>query len=135
MNYQTLGNTIRSRFKTQIADARSLSTQYDNQDYTKPNNAMWCRLSILTGDSFQASFGGAGGKRFRTPGTMIAQIFCPIGLGDKAALQMADYIVTAFRAVTDTNVVFKTPSVQRIGRTESEWQINVSCPFYVDDIG
>ena len=135
MNHETLGNTIRSRFKTQIADILSLPTQYDNQSYTKPANVLWCRLTILTGESFQASFGGAGGKRFRTPGTMVAQLFNPVGLGDKAALAAADSIVAAFRAVTDTGVVFRTPSVQRIGRTESEWQINVTCPFYVDDIG
>jgi len=135
MTFEALANIIRSRFKTQIADSQSLQTQYDNQNYDNPDNALWCRLTINYGNSLQVEMGGASGNRYRTPGVMTAQLFAPIGNGDKQLLEMADLIKTAFRCITDSGVFFQTPSIKRIGRKDSEWQVNVDCPFYADDIG
>jgi len=133
MNHETLHNTIRKRFKDQVETPQSIKVAYDNAPFVRPNNAIWARWSILTGVSFQASTGGQT-NRFRTSGVAIAQIFGPIEAGDKAILVIVDVIKSAFRRVTDTGVVFKTPSVITLGRMENEWQINVQCPFYADDI-
>lgn len=135
MNFETLANTIRTRFKTQVADTQSLLTQYDNQDFTPPNQTVWARLTILPGESFQVSNGGPNGKRFRTPGIMIVQIFLPFGQGDKAGLELADVIKTAFRSKNVDSITYRTPSVSTVGKTGPWWQINVRCPFYNDDIG
>jgi hypothetical protein len=135
MTKTEITNAIRSRFETQIADVLSLVTQYDNQSADKPDKVQWCRLTIITGETMQASIGNPSGQRFRTPGIMIAQIFCPIGAGDSGLWDLADSIESAFRCVTDTGVTFKTPYSTKIGKTGNEWQINVTCPFYADDIG
>lgn len=135
MNFEDLANTIRTRFKTQIADTQSLPTQYDNQDFTPPDQELWARLTILHGDSFQVSNGGPDGKRFRTPGIMTVQVFIPSGQGDKAAYKLADVIETYFRSQKADSITYRTPSVRKIGPTGPWWQINVNCPFYSDDIG
>ena len=135
MTFEDLANTIRSRFKTQIADVKSLPTQYDNHDFDNPDNEIWCRLTFNPGESSQVACGGPGANRFRTPGVMTAQLFAPVGQGDKDLLVLADAIKTAFRCVTDSGVVFKTPSIKRIGKRDGQWQVNVNCPFYADDIG
>jgi hypothetical protein len=135
MTWQSMCNIIRARFKTQVADVLKLPTQYDNQDYNNPDNRLWCRVSIRQGESNQVSAGGTGGNRHRTAGVMIVQIFGPTGKGDRDHLVVADAIKTAFRAVSDTDVKFRDPSVSFSGRVESEWQVNVTCPFYADDIG
>ncbi|HBG77504.1 MAG TPA: hypothetical protein DDW84_01460 [Phycisphaerales bacterium] len=135
MTHETVANTIRGRFKTLIADTNSLSTQYDNQDFTKPaDGSMWCRLTIKEGDSEQVSIGSTGSRTERTSGIVIAQVFTPIGIGDKAGIVMADKIKVAFRRITVNGVRFLTPSIKRIGRVDSEWQINVVCPFKFDEI-
>ncbi len=135
MTFEALANIIRSRFKTQIADVLSLFTQYDNQKADNPDNEIWCRLTIGFGESTQVANGGVGNNTFRTPGVMTAQIFAPMGMGEKGSYVIADAIKTAFRCVTDSGVVFRTPSIQRIGRVENSWQVNVNCPFHADDIG
>jgi len=132
MTFEAMANIIRSRFKNQVVGATGLLVAYDNAPFDEPDNAVWVRFTVLTGDSDQASFGAQ--KRFRTIGIAVAQIFQPIMQGDKASLALADRIVTAFRSVTDSGVVFKTPSLRRVGRTEKFNQINVSCPFYADDV-
>lgn len=135
MNFEDLANTIRTRYKTQVADTQSLPTQYDNQDFTPPDQAIWARLTILPGESFKVSSGGQGGSRFRTPGVMIVQIFQPFGQGDKEGLELADVVKTAFRSMNVDSVTYRTPLISTIGRTGPWWQINVNCPFYNDDIG
>lgn len=135
MTKTAIANAIRSRFKTQVADVLSLVTQYDNQKFDNPDNAKWCRLTIKFGETIQKSVGSPTGNRDRTSGVMIAQLFCPVGAGDGELLTVADAVITAFRRVTDTGVTFSTPSASGGNRNGNEWQINVNCPFYADDIG
>lgn len=134
MSIQTIASTIRNRFKTQVATPRTLPTQYDNHALAKQAD-LWCRLSVLFGQSEQASIGSPASNRYRTVGIMTAQLFLPVGKGEKNLYVMADYIVAAFRSVTDTGVTFRTPSITQVGRDESFWQVNVDCPFYADEIG
>jgi len=135
MAWDALFNTIRSRFKTQVADALSLPTQYDNQEYENPDDGNWCRLTIMPGETMQASIGSPSGNRERTVGAMIAQLFAPLSHGDGDILEIAESIRAAFKRVTDGAVTFRTPYLVRRGRQIDSWQINVVCPFYSDDIG
>jgi len=95
MTFEALANTIRSRFKTQIADAESLPTQYDNDPTEPDKTGLWCRLTINYGETMQKSIGAPGANVHRTVGVITAQLFSPVGEGDKALLEMADNIKTA----------------------------------------
>jgi len=137
MSFETVANTIRSTFKTQIADAQSISTGYDNAPYDRPENTKHVLLSIVPGESVQVSLGAT--KRFRHPGIMSAAILVPLEVGDKDALEIADFIDLAFRATTFTvsgqAVHFRTPAIQRVGRDGKWWRVNVNVPYYADTIG
>ena len=136
MSWEVMFNTIRSRFKTQIADTLSLETGYDNQDFDPPNNANWCRLTIIPGDTDQVSIGAPASNRERTVGVMIAQLFVPLHVGDGVLLELADSVRAAFKRLTADAVVFQTPKISsKPARDRSWWRINVACPFYTDDIG
>ncbi len=136
MSYEGIANTIRSRFKTLIAEVQSLPIQYDNQDFKIPDNRLWARCNIKFGESRQVSIGGgASGNRFRHVGLLMVQLFQPLDRGDKAALALADGIAGTFRGVTVSGVTFRTPSVQNVGRVNGWWQVNVDCPFCADQIG
>jgi len=130
-----VANAIRSRFKTQIADTENLPTQYDN-DPTEPDKTnLWCRLTMVDGDSNQVSLGSPGSNLHRTVGILYAQLFIPVGTGDKVIRAMAKKIYDKFLGLTDFGVRYKTPSIRKVGRDGSYWQLNVNCPFYTDDIG
>jgi len=135
MSWPAIANTIRGRFKTQIADAESLTTQYDNQSLDNPDNEIWCRLTIKSGETTQESIGSPSANRDRTRGVMIAQLFAPVGNGDGELKELAETIRSAFKRVTQDGVTFKTPYIRELGMRNDSWQINVICPFYADDIG
>jgi len=122
-----------------VTIASALAVQYDNDgSFVKPDNQKWVRVTILPGVSQLSEFGAT--KTTRHPGVMIAQIFVPGEGGDKTALELADKIVAAFRAVRDTSgsvdVVFRTPYITVVGMNAdtSEWQVNVNCPYYFDEV-
>jgi len=135
LNYETIGNVIRTRFKTYIEDSigGGLPTQYDNTTtFSRPENGRWARITVKEGEQRQVSIGST--KRYRKIGILTVQVFTPIGQGDKDARVVADYIAERFRCVDDADVHFNTPHMEVIGRTEKWWQVNVTCPFYADDI-
>ena len=132
--YNDINKAIASRFDALITVAESLQdkVEHDNAEFTKPDEALWVRFTIKHGESVQLSFGST--KRFRFPGVAIAQVFMPQQKGDAEAVIMADKIATAFRSVTAAGVTYRTPSVMNIGRVANEYQVNVTCPFYSDEI-
>lgn len=131
---EVLNNIIRERFQCAVVDriVGGLPTQYDNAPFEKPENSEWCRLTIRHSESNQVAFGET--DRFRTRGIMIAQVFTPIMEGDLDAYVICDLIATSFRSVNVKGVQFRTPTIGNRARMEKEWQLNVTCPFFADQI-
>ena len=129
MTFEAMHNAIRSRFRTQIEGPLSLATLYDNQNADPPDDAVWCRLTVLNGDARAVELGGT---LDRSNGVMTAQLFGPIGLGDASLLRIADRIAAAFKRAAADGVRFQVPYVNNLGRNHNNWQINVVCPYVVD---
>lgn len=137
MTLRAKHNTIRSRFKTEVADARSLSTVYDNSrpsflsDVTQPHD--WARFTILHSEASQKEIGE--NMTFRYAGIAVTQLFTVIDKGDNDLLLNADTVVTAFRGVQVSGVRFGIPYATTVGRTPDGkwWQVNINCPFTFDE--
>jgi len=134
MSWETTHNAVNSRFKTQVADTQSVATIYDNFPGDPPVDTIWVRWSVRQAVASQVSFSGASSGRFRHPGLAIAQIFVPVDSGTQDGIQLADIIKAAFRAVTVASVTYQTPYFTQVGVTDGWWQMNVSCPFYFDEV-
>lgn len=133
LTWEAMVNAVRKRYKEQVADTLHLPTVYDNDGtQTKPNSDVWARVTVLPGESTIAELGKS--KRYRNPGVLMVSVFVPVGKGDAPAYSKADAIKFAFRCVSQYGVVYRTPFVTVVGKVNAEWQINVSCPFYADDV-
>lgn len=131
MSSEALHNAIRSRFKTEVADKNAgLVVIYDNAP-DPDKDALWVRFTVLEGDANQQSLGPP--RKFRTVGVAVGQVFALVDTGDRKALQVADKIKLAFRAISAGGVTYRTPSVKNVGRVDRWWQVNVTCPFYADE--
>lgn len=137
LTYEKIGNLIRSRVKTQIEDGQSVEVLYDNMDeaaFTKPTDAAWVRAALLPGEATQRTFGGST-NRFRKVGVLHITVYNPIEKGDKVNRELADAVVDAFRNVSASGVVFKTPSLGVAMRDGMWWRQTITCPYYADDFG
>jgi hypothetical protein len=114
---------------------------YDNAPIpsavTGNSSQPWIRAAIRTTTTEQTAMGGSGpdSHRYRIRGTLLLALFDASEKGDGVLLELADRIVNTFRSVTVQNVVFRTPNVTTVGRIGGSWQVNVSCPFYSDEVG
>ncbi len=126
-----VSQVCRSQFKTLVTDVVPIPTQFENLPFTRPDT-LYVSLSILPGDKRQVSAGK--NCRYRQTGIMLARIFGELEKGDGHLIELADFIEDAFRSKTYSNVVFSTPSTNRVGRAGKYWQVNVSCPWYSDFI-
>lgn len=133
MNIDEAFKKIRQRYKDAIETPYSLQTQYDNMPFTEPTSGLYAKLTIQPGDTNQQSIGDAI-KRYRTAGQLIVSVFGELEKGDQTVVQLADNIALAFRPSTYQGVVFRTPSVIRVGRAGKWWQYNVFCPWYLDKL-
>lgn len=130
-NFETVANTCRDRFNTNVGVPESIYVHYDNAEFLDPGVTKFIRFKVLFGASSQVQAGTP--NTYRTIGVCLAQIFIPPHIGDREALRLADVIVPFFRCVTVSGVTFRTPSVEPIGRWDNWWQIAVKCPFFVDE--
>lgn len=132
--WQSVEDAIRSRFNTQITIAEAVTTIYDNQDVNPPVSGIWVRFSVVSGETGQVEFGIK--KRFRQFGIAVAQVFDEIGRGTKDINVLVNAINTSgvFRSVSVGGVVYRTPSILRVGRIGSWYQMNVNIPWYADDV-
>lgn len=134
MTYSAIEDAIRSRFNTQITISKFVTTIFDNEDADLPTTGQWIRFTIIAGETEQVEFGSK--KRFRQFGMATAQIFDEIGKGTKNINLLVDNINTSgvFRSVSANGVVYRTPSILRVGRVANWYQVNVNVPFYSDDV-
>ena len=104
---------------------------YQNIAYNEQSE--FIRLTILSGKRYQASLGGTVNV-YRIPGIVIIQIFCPKDRGTKRVLVISDLIIAFLQSKVIGTVNFKTPYISFQNVVDSFYQVNVTCPFYVDNI-
>jgi len=130
MAFKDIVNAITSYFNI-LAEANSFVVRYDNDPRDTPTDKIWCVASVDFGDSRQAEIGI---KTFRNVGIFNVQIKTPLGVGSADGLNVADIIATAFRTtIVDEIINFQVPRIEKVGRVEDNYQINVLCPFQVDN--
>jgi len=125
-----IANSITTFFDA-LATTNNFVVRYDNDPGDTPTEKIWMRASIDFGDSHQAEIGI---KTFRNVGIFNVQIKTPIGVGSADALDIADIIAAGFRNKIVAQIInFQVPRIEKVGRVEDNYQINVLCPFQVDN--
>ena len=130
MGFKSITNSITAFFKA-IADTNNFVVIYDNDPTDTPASGAWINVGVDYGDSHQAEIGV---PTFRNVGIFNARIKTKIGIGSADALDIADIIATGFRnKIVDGIINFQVPRIEKVGRVEDNFQVNVICPFQVDN--
>lgn len=132
---KTAGDAIRTRFDTLVGAVQKVDVHYDNSPVKHPADGVkkWIRTVILWDEQNQVDMGGDT-RRWRQTGILLAQVRVPLGQGDSDARELSDAVVTAFRGVSFSGITFRAAQPRQVGRVGNYWQINVNCPFYIDEV-
>ena len=102
---------IEGRIATQMAIAPVYPVSYQNVPFTPPNNTPWLQVFIRFGDNAYATLLPTGNVGFnRQNGTLVVNIYTPVGVGPAANLTIAERIKDLFDRVTVSGVIFDAVS-------------------------
>jgi len=102
---------IEGRIATQMAIAPAYPVSYQNVPFTPPNNTPWLQVFIRFGDNAYATLLPTGNVGFnRQNGTLVVNIYTPVGVGPAANLTIAERIKNLFDRVTVSGVIFDAVS-------------------------
>jgi hypothetical protein len=114
-----------------VMSANGYVVRYDNDPRDTPTVDFWCHVSLAYGTSDQVELGV---PLYRHLGVLTIQIVSPIGVGVGECLRRADIIAAAFRSLTlSSNIKFRTPRIENVGRIGDNWDVNVICQFHSDE--
>lgn len=125
MSLQRQREEIENYFFTEFGALRPLvPITGENADFDPPTDIAWVRISFQVADQFRTCIGQ--NEAYRTEGIIFLQIFTPISEGSKEATEIADDILSIFRAPTTMNrVVVLNSSISFAGVSEGSYQVNV----------
>ena len=101
---------IEGRIATQMAVAPVYPVSYENVPFTPPNNSPWIQASIRFGDNAYATLLGPSTGFNRQNGTLVVNVFTPVGSGTGANLTIAERIKDLFDRAKFSSIIFDAAS-------------------------
>lgn len=129
MGFQSILTTITTYFQS-YATTNNWTVRYDNDDTEIQNSGLHLEFGLEFEDSVQKEIAI---NSYRNFGNVVIQVKNDIGLGIGGVLATVDTIATLFRSKNLGSIVFRVPRVIKIGRVDDLYQINIVCPFYIDN--
>ena len=120
---------IEAKFATGWANRTPVA--FDNSRFISPTAGSWVRLTIIPGDSFNASLGV---NHVRNVGIISLQIFVQEDSGTRQARQLADQAATILENQRFNGIRTRAASLARVGESGSYLQMNLNVPYYRDVI-
>lgn len=109
----------------------------ENTSYDPVEGREYVRVAIRAADAFRLTIGSTKSD-YRYPSVLFVQVFTPLGTGDGRAIQLAEQAAAIFRANTlaipGGRIIFRTPTVRRVGPDKTFYQVNCVVPFVRDQL-
>lgn len=131
--YEATSDTVLGRFKSEVAEALDLATQYDNMLAPETNEATWLEASVTFGETEQVEIG----ERFaiRRNGELVVTVYVPVVTGDSASWAITDAIESAFAAGTKVDgITFRPMNAQRSGPSTVQGAGTTTGPYWITTI-
>lgn len=132
LDFQDVHDAVRGAFEDRVAAPNSILTEYDDQPLDPPVGGRWVRFTVIPGEAERIRCASV--SNYRMVGLAVAQVFVPLDVGDRQALEIADLIDEGLRFSGRNGVTFQAPTVIAVGASDSWWQVNVSIPFFADQL-
>jgi hypothetical protein len=136
--YNDVRAAIEGRIATQMALNPAYPVSYQNVPFSPPNNSPWLQAFIRFGDNAYATLLPTGSAGFnRQTGTLVVNVFTPVGAGAGANFTIAERIKDLFDRAKFSSIIFDAasgPSQVTPASPEPYFQTQVVMTFeaYVD---
>ena len=109
--YNNIRAAIEGRIATELAIAPVYPVSYQNVPFTPPNNTPWVQAFIRFGDNNYATLLPTSGTGFnKQNGTLVVNVFTPVGAGAAANFTIAERIKDLFDRAKFSSIIFDAAS-------------------------
>jgi hypothetical protein len=109
--YNDVRAAIEGRIATQMALSPAYPVSYQNVPFSPPNNSPWLQAFIRFGDNAYATLLPTGSAGFnRQTGTLVVNVFTPVGAGAGANFTIAERIKDLFDRAKFSSIIFDAAS-------------------------
>ncbi len=109
--YNDVRAAIEGRIAAELAKAPTYPVSYQNVPFTPPNNTPWLQAFIRFGDNAYATLLPTGNVGFnRQNGTLVVNVFTPIGNGTAANFTIAERVKDLFDRAKFSSIIFDPAS-------------------------
>lgn len=119
---------IESRFATNFT---TCNVKYSNVKYDPTPEEAWVEIKVIIADSMRAEVGGG---LHRNAGIISVNIYEPINTGTAAGKDKADLAAAVFRGQQFSGITCRSPMITEVGEIDEWYVINMSVPFFRDEI-
>jgi hypothetical protein len=136
--YNDVRAAIEGRIATQMAASPAYPVSYQNVPFTPPNNLPWVQVFIRFGDNNYATLLPTGSAGFnRQTGTLVVNVFTPVGVGTGANFTIAERLKDLFDRVKLSSIIFDAasgPAQVTPAAPEAYYQTQITITFeaYLD---
>ena len=136
--YNDVRAAIEGRIAAELAKAPTYPVSYQNVPFTPPSNTPWLQAFIRFGDNAYATLLPTGGAGFnRQNGTLVVNVFTPIGAGTAANFTIAERVKDLFDRAKFSSIIFDPasgPAQVTPAAPEPYYQTQLTATFeaYVD---
>jgi hypothetical protein len=103
-------SAIEGRIATEMALAPTYPVSYENVPFAPPNNTPWIQVAIRFGDNAYATLLGPSTGFNRQNGTLVINVFTPVGSGSGANLTVAERVKDLFDRAKFSSIIFDAAS-------------------------
>lgn len=108
--YNDVRAAIEGRIATEMALSPAYPISYQNVPFSPPNNSPWLQVFIRFGDNNYATLLGPTTGFNRQTGTLVVNIFTPIGVGPSANYTIAERVKDKFDRAKFSSIIFDAAS-------------------------
>lgn len=128
-------DTARTDIESYVSSTwTATAIQWSDRPFTQPSTP-WLRVTILFGEAYPFTMGGAGNSRNEIVGLVQCDVFAIEGKGLGSAVQYADDARTMLNQTTAGSVRLQVASgpVEVQGGRKDITQLSVTCPFRIEE--
>lgn len=122
----------------QVRAAEGFEAHYPNvPGSVPPSDTLWARATVRHADGGQSTLSGPkfGQVRYQAVGVLIIQVFCPSGIGNQPAYDVAQKLQRAYVNARGLKVSFYKARINEVGANGGFEQINFLVNFEYDQNG
>jgi hypothetical protein len=135
MTYAAQRTTIMTQWDTQWKAIRPLVPYaHGNARFDPPVDNPWLRISILDGESQQASFGATDRGLHRHVGVVSIDAYVPLGTGEALLRTLLDEATDIFRSRVISGIVFRAPRLSSGQPSDNYFRMTATIPFQRDEV-